>query len=307
MPRVVYIAGAGRSGSTILHHVLGQVDGFAAVGELRDVWGRAALRNTTCGCGLTFRECPFWGEVMDRILGGLDLDDVRRISALTETVRTRTLPLMSTPPTRRLELARLGAYLTELSRLYAAIADVSGCPTIVDSSKNPAYGYLLRHVDGVEPVFVQIVRDAPAVAYAWTRHVESEPGFQMARKSPTDSALEWVARNAAAELYLRRGSTHWMLLRYEDFVEDPRTAVRSILARLDRPDAALPFVSSHEVELRRRSHSVAGNRVRFQDGPVTVAADERWRTALPAWQRRTVAALTWPLRVRYGYPARAHR
>jgi hypothetical protein len=256
---------------------------------------------------VAFRECPFWGEVMDRTLGGLDLDNVRRMRMLTETVRTRSLPLMLTPPTRRLELARLGAYLTDLSRLYAAIADVSGCRTIVDSSKNPAYGYLLRHVDGVDPVFVQIVRDAPAVAYAWTRHVESEPGFQMARKSPADSALEWVARNAAAELYLRRGSTHWMLLRYEDFVEDPRTAVRSILARLDRPDAALPFVSSHEVELRRRSHSVAGNRVRFQDGPVTVAADERWRTALPARQRRTVAALTWPLRVRYGYPAPAHR
>lgn len=305
MPRVIYIAGAGRSGSTILHRVLGQVDGFAAVGELRDVWGRAALRNTTCGCGAPFRECAFWIDVMDRALGGLDLDHIRRMRTLTDSVRTRTLPLMSTPLARRRELARIGTYLSGLSRLYAAIANVSGCRTIVDSSKNPAYGYLLRHVDDVQPVYVQVVRDAPAVAYAWTRHVESEPGFMMVRKSPTYSALEWMARNATSELYLRRRSTRWMLLRYEDFVADPRAAVRSILDRFGEPDAALPFTSSHEVELRRRSHSVAGNPVRFDDGPVAVAADARWRTALPTAQRRTVAALTWPLRVRYGYPVRA--
>ena len=33
-PKVLYIAGAGRSGSTILHNVLGQIIRFVGVGEL---------------------------------------------------------------------------------------------------------------------------------------------------------------------------------------------------------------------------------------------------------------------------------
>lgn len=57
----------------ILHNILGQIDGFAAVGELRYIWGRAAIDNQLCGCGERFRNCPFWDEVMTHAFGGLDL------------------------------------------------------------------------------------------------------------------------------------------------------------------------------------------------------------------------------------------
>ena len=40
-PRVVFIGGLGRSGSTILDLMLGQLPGFVAVGELAYVWGRS--------------------------------------------------------------------------------------------------------------------------------------------------------------------------------------------------------------------------------------------------------------------------
>ena len=37
--KVLFIAGNGRSGSTILDVILGQLEGFFAVGELRRIWG----------------------------------------------------------------------------------------------------------------------------------------------------------------------------------------------------------------------------------------------------------------------------
>ena len=40
---VLYIAGSGRSGSTVLGRILGRVEGFGAVGELRYVWERRIL------------------------------------------------------------------------------------------------------------------------------------------------------------------------------------------------------------------------------------------------------------------------
>jgi hypothetical protein len=49
------------------------------------------------------------------------------------------------------------------------------------------------------------------------------------------------------------------------------------------------------------SHTVAGGRIRMKHGPITLKLDEKWRREYPAGPRRLVAALTWPLRLRYGY------
>jgi len=68
-PPVVYVAGSGRSGSTILERVLGQMPGFVNVGELIDLYRRPP-EGERCGCGLAFTACPFWLGVGKRAFGG---------------------------------------------------------------------------------------------------------------------------------------------------------------------------------------------------------------------------------------------
>ena len=67
--KVLYVAGSGRSGSTILGNILGGVEGFFSVGELRLIWERGLIRNWLCGCGVSFRECPVWSEVVSERSG----------------------------------------------------------------------------------------------------------------------------------------------------------------------------------------------------------------------------------------------
>ena len=305
--KVLFIAGGGRSGSTILHNVLGQVDGFAAFGELRYIWGRGVLNNQLCGCGVRFANCPFWREVTSQAFGS-DIDETfaHEMLALTESFRVHNLPLMAYGRTRRRELQRLATYIERLDRLYRAIQSVSGCRVIVDSSKNPSYGYLLREMRSVEPYFLHFVRDARPVAHSWGKYKEFEPGVPMARKQPTASALQWLARNAMAELFLPRDASHWMQIRYEDLTQQPRDNVQSIVRWLDEDVAELPFVTQHEAHLNEPNHSVFGNSVRFRSGPVTLRRDESWRQEMRPRDRRVVSLVTLPLRVRYGYvPMRA--
>ena len=61
---MVYIAGSGRSGSTILDNILGQIGGWASAGELRFLWERGVLGDRLCGCGERFSVCPFWTQVL---------------------------------------------------------------------------------------------------------------------------------------------------------------------------------------------------------------------------------------------------
>ena len=62
--RVLFLAGSGRSGSTLVTTALGQVDGFFAAGELRYLWQRGLVDNRPCGCGRPFRECPVWTAIL---------------------------------------------------------------------------------------------------------------------------------------------------------------------------------------------------------------------------------------------------
>jgi len=51
-PIVVYIAGSGRSGSTLLERALGEIPGFVNVGELIDLYRQVAARFRDIGASI---------------------------------------------------------------------------------------------------------------------------------------------------------------------------------------------------------------------------------------------------------------
>src|SRR5439155_14642762 len=75
---------------------------------------------------------------------------------------------------------RLTEHATALGNLNAAIADVSGCSVIVDSSKLPTYAFVLKKVPGLEVHIVHLVRDSRATAFSWQRNIyfQAEDGIR---------------------------------------------------------------------------------------------------------------------------------
>jgi len=299
--KVLFIAGSGRSGSTILQNILGQLDGFCVIGEIRHIWERGLLKNRLCGCGAPIRECEMWKNVMAQAYGGLDQIDAQEMVLLTESFRTKDLLFTLIPNVRRGQISRLSEYLKNLEILYRAIQSTTGCQVIVDSSKNAAYGYMLRMLPAIDLYILHIVRNSQAVAYSWSKKKFYQPGEYMPRKTSVNSAMVWNARNITVEMFLGRPPERSMTLRYEDFVSNPRVSVEAILNLLDKKNVKLPFVAPDTVELGRTNHSVHGNEVRFQNGPVTLKLDSTWQTKMNKKDKLTVKALTWPLQIKYGY------
>src|ERR1700704_6679072 len=81
--RVLYIAGTGRSGSTLLANILGQVDGIFNAGEVRYIWERGMLENRLCGCGRRFADCPVWTEILSEAFG-----DARPVPGETSSLQS---------------------------------------------------------------------------------------------------------------------------------------------------------------------------------------------------------------------------
>jgi len=303
--KVLYVAGLGRSGSTILANTLGQVEGFFSGGELNFIWKHALIENRLCGCGRPARECPFWGPVFDEEFGGRNEGLAREMMRLQYSgARTRHIPLMLTEGGREKIRARLGKFLDNTGRLYKSIRSVSGSRVVVDTSKEPAYGYALGMVPGIDLRVLHLVRDPRATAYSWAkkkRQPDSAAREFMHQKTPAQSAVLWDAWNAAIEALWRESPEKYLRLRYEDFIADPRASFEAMLKLVGEEGAELPLVGEREVKLGI-SHTVSGNPNRFDTGAVELKQDQAWTEKMSPRDQKLVTALTVPLLKRYHYP-----
>lgn len=307
---VLYLAGLGRSGSTLLERTFARLDGAVAVGEVVHLWQRGVVRGERCGCGAGFHDCAFWAEVGVQAFGGWDRVDAEEMVSLSTRVdRTRYVPYLvgSTGPSAfRRDVEQL---VSHLGPLYAAIARVAGAEVVVDSSKDPSYAYLLSRSEQVDLRVAHTIRDAPAVAYSWAKRVErpDAAGSTMSRWTPRRTAVMWSGLNLVVRGLARRG-VRVELARYEDFVADPVGTFEQLVDRLELPRPApdgplLTGLRDRHIDLGV-DHTVSGNPIRFETGRMTIAEDRAWQDGFAASDRRLVQALTAPVRLRFGYLGR---
>jgi hypothetical protein len=301
--RVLFLGGLGRSGTTLVERLLGELPGVCALGEVVHLWQRDLRDDERCGCGARFSACTFWKRVGQYAFGGWHNVDVDRVHALRDAVeRTRHIPRLAAASEAPAEVRE---YAQFYARVYAAAAEVGGAQVVVDSSKHSALAHVLRWADDIDLRVVHVVRDARGVAYSWTKTVsrpETDGADEMTRYSPGRSALLWNAHNAAFGVLGRRG-VPVRRIRYEEFLTNPRVELIRLAEfaglRLD-PDA-LGFLGDGYADLRV-GHSAAGNPMRFTVGRLPLRRDDTWVGALPSGQRRLVGAVCGPMLRAYGYP-----
>jgi hypothetical protein len=302
---VVYIAGPGRSGSTLLDLVLGQAEGVVSVGELRNLWSRGLKDGWPCGCGKPVLECPFWSAVLIRAFGSIDAASSAAMTELqNRTVRTRHLPRLWWDLAAHRSDPAVQSYAEMLSRLYRAVAEISGAQVVVDSSKHPADAVVASTIKEVELRVLHLVRDPRAVTYSWTRPKDSpRESITLAPQSPILCSVRWTVWNTIiGSLLARRLGSRYRVVRYEDLMDDPSRTLADVLGFMGLPVDALALRGT-TIELRT-THSVCGNPARFTTGSVELVADLRWMDGLEPSLRviATVGAL--PVMHRYGYTAR---
>lgn len=308
-PRVLFLGGFGRSGSTLLERLLSQSPGLTACGEVLHMWERGVLGGERCGCGEPFGQCPVWSEVGRRAFGGWDRLDVHRVLALRWAVdRTRAIPFLAFPRLRRGFRAQVAELAEVLGAVYRSRSELAGGNVLVDSGKHASYAFLLRHVP-VDMTVVHVVRDSRGVGYSWSKVVRKPESVDGEHYMPTFSAyrssLYWMANNVAFHLLALLG-VRMVRVRYEDLLREPATVVEQVLrfAGVPPAPAQISQLATGSVELTA-DHTVAGNPMRFTTGRVELRLDEQWRERMPARDRRLVSVLTAPLQVLYGYRDRA--
>lgn len=300
--KVLFIAGTGRSGTTILSSILGQVPGCFAAGEVRYTWERGLLENHRCGCGESFADCSVWTSIMTAAFGGRRPEAAAVARSIDTRVRVRKVPLMLLRRLIGRNAVPSEPHDATVLRLYQALSRQEGVKVIVDSSKLPPYGLVLGAMPSVQMYVVHLVRDPRGTAFSWRRQKSTRDPANAATMNQLEiwrSGFLWLLWNVLADRWWPRGQERNLVVRYEDLMEDPAAVVERILGMtgLHLPPG---LVRQHSVILSP-THSVAGNPGRHDIGEVQLRVDAEWQDAMPLAQRVLVTVLTLPGLRRFGY------
>jgi Sulfotransferase family len=309
--RVLYVLGIYHSGTTVLSNMVGQLDGYFAVGELRSLWPKLTRPDYRCGCGEPIQECPVWSRILDstftegedRVRAARDMWRDQR-EALHEyhtwlrvggLLRRRGQGLPADGP--------LARYADRMGRLYRAIASETGADVIVDSSKEPTDAALLLLMPEVDATFVQIVRDPRGLVYSLLRNqAGGQPVVESRWRQSAYGAFSWSVGNMAGAAVRRAaGPARSTLLRYEDFVLRPRESVETLAELAGHPARLATDPADPRTVTMHPTHTVGGNNNRFRTGPVRLREDTEWRSRLHRVDRAAVTTVCSPLMAHYGY------
>jgi hypothetical protein len=137
MSKIIYIAGLGHSGSTILDLSLGTLPGVTGLGELKtlmDDRSRGGHFSSVCSCGKRAAECLFWKDFPVLMEGKMNYEE------------------------------KIETVLDHLKSVYG------GETTMVDSSKN-SYGYLEYMKKNHDLKLIFLTRDVRSWSYS--RHLST--------------------------------------------------------------------------------------------------------------------------------------
>ncbi|WP_026818202.1 sulfotransferase [Arthrobacter castelli] len=297
MPAIVYIAGAARSGSTLLGEILGAQPRVLDGGEMALFW-RDAARGNRCACGQRLIDCEVWGAALGQIQAehGITRDEYSTLATtrarLSRTTRPRRLAQMRRDPASwTADEQRL---VSATSALVNSALSITDSEVLIDTSKTlPA---LLFHDldDSNNVTTVQLIRDPRAVAASTLRSRNVQRGNEESLPpggSLSAAILRWLSANSTAALGRWRAQ-HGLKIRYEELMQRPATVTQALCSVSGIAFDPSTFVGN-ELRPRETSHAAVGNPRRGGSGPTKLIADERWRDELTTTQQRLVAAPTW--------------
>ena len=282
---VVYLVGAGRSGTTLLSRLLDLQDGVRAVGETRYA-GDAHTWSLLCGCGRPHEQCDLWGPLVacwraepDRLDAWRRADYAAQLDQLTGFVAPRHLR------------AGVRSGMPEVRRVYEHLG--SSGAALVDESKTPWLGFLLATQPWADVRFVELVRDPREVIASWQKAKD------YLDYTPREvAAKHWLRTYLTAEAMRLRTGAPWFRTSYTRLADAPADVLADVLGKpargLTAADGVTAFTAaenhiylSNPDKLRRGPDAVRPSR-RVTDeaverrGPWERAATRYWTTWLEA-------------------------
>jgi hypothetical protein len=266
-PKIIYIAGAGHSGSTLLDLAISTAPEAFSVGEVKhlDEFLTHNKLNQKDDTGAEAADSVFWSYFFNNKERYLPTETTEKVLSWKNRLQ---IVLRGKP-------AAIPRCYKDNKELYCDIQTqakaVEGVkPTvIVDSSKVLSRLIEINERTDLDVYVIHLVRDVRGVVYS---------NYKVGR-SALKWAFVWVLTNVGIARYAKKNvsNTNYLRLSYEDFVASPETHLNKIA---DQVGLDIDTTNVVENMNTQKSYRFGGNGMRCRQIK-EIKQDEKWRTKLP--------------------------
>lgn len=319
---ILYIAGAGRSGSTLLGDVLGSLPGAVHIGELRGIFTYTLV--SKCSCGKAYQACTLWGPTLNFLYGDDWLKHFPTWKMKGAFPDAKWMPIYAILKWLKISSANnpteyINETLREVIRVLNEVKARTSMSTIVDTSKSGPFAWYLSQQPNTQLAVVHLVRDPRATLFSWVKNnipmYDAKSGEVVLRSSSLFEGLKYWIRATMGAWCLKYLGVPYLRVKYEAFVKDPVAIIELIIAfsakhnvRLANDEAVSSLLSDKRVSLNER-HLIGSNPgVKNKTGVVQISEDTTWLQKTSGTQRVlwTIFFLPWLLWFRYSlWPVRS--
>jgi Sulfotransferase family len=285
--KIVFVTGAaGRSGTTLVARLLGEIEGCVNIGEGQYLFdSKTRQEDAPCGCGNLVQDCPFWAEIEESVP-----DKVQEFAG--RYVRTRNSPFLLMRYRRGPFAEKFREFLSTLETTYLEIARRTNCGVVVTTTKSPWYLFALTQLSKVEVYVVHLVRSPEGVVKSWSKRKNYS-----APQAALKILGEWSLHNLLFEVFGRRAHAYWRIC-FEDLPGNPQGILKSIADGVFQRPVVLPFTSPNRARVHTQ-HILVSNPDKLTGDEIIIRPAPQ--NSLPLGKRMLVKSLAFPLLWRYGY------
>jgi len=318
--KILYISGAGRSGSTLLGDVLGAIPKTLHVGELRGIFDYTIIPDNLmpCSCGRSYQMCDFWNPNFEALYGAKWQDKFNQMKIEGELPRSLHLPGLALKKkfnqTNKLQaLNKIQETINHVVNLLSYIQEHSTSSLIIDTSKAAPFAWLLAQHPDVHLVTVHLIRDPRATLFSWLNRAIPIPDLTTGRATIRTRPLRegfaaWVKDNSGAWI-LRFLGIPYLRINYESFVSNPIHHLDSVAKFAFINGIPLTLGEDLRLCLREKQapfserHLIGSNpRVKRNVNHVAIREDTAWLEGVSTWTKVLWTLMFLPWILLFGFP-----
>ncbi len=261
---VLYIAGYGRSGSTILGVIIGSLPGIFNGGEIAALPKYIDIEELKCPCGSNYIDCPVWGRVIEQLPGKLNF--VKEMGKIQEKVESLGAPVKMKITESNTLRKKYDQYLT---KFFKEVAKTTNSSLIVDASKT-ARGctwrpVTLQNTGSIDVYVLHLIRSLCQVVSSCKKgsNTNIERGINESHKvvRSAKSIVGWIVANASVH-YGSIKRLKKATISYESMLIDESRVVKSIIENAQIMDILERKKNqTYKKEEYKIGHMVGGNRL----------------------------------------------
>jgi len=277
---LIYLLGAGRSGTTLLATLLNNHDDIETLGEMNQFY-EFLEQNKKCSCGDSLKNCSKWRAIINNLDSnvGYKRQFIEREEAHSQI------------PNLLIRKSIHKKYVNIQEEVFSNIHEHRNSKWYVDSSKYIARYLLLKMSKKIRIKGIYLVRDPRGVVFSFQKKVQTY-------KNQFNALAYYNIINLFAEIVYRTDS-NILKIRYEDLVNKPEETLSKIYSHIFEQKIKAKTLP----EFIETPHIVGGNRMKVYK-KIKIRRDVDWIRNQSKTQKISCYLFSFPFMLLNNYKAK---